>query len=710
MPKKAISIIVLTVLIFARPALAATSGSGATLIVDAGCGDTFLDAGEECDDGNPYDNDGCSSHCKIEYCGDAITNNATEVCDGNTQACNNGVYNGTQLCNAACDGWNACVITESCGDGVINGNEVCDDGNVVDCDGCKSDCTRPDDVCSDGYLECSEECDGSLGVPDGYRCDEYCFLRKITGTSVIFTDMLTNLVIFAPSETASTQSATITWKTNKDAQCRMGWGDTADLSSAISEETERKSGHSMLISNLQANSNYYYSIECKDVWGHKADTGVRSFTTKPEVDRTAPANPGEFKAQQSGTAILLSWKNPPDSDLAGIKIMRSGKYYPKNIQDGTLIYSSKGQKVLDKGVKAGKRYYYTAFAYDDKGNFSSGSLASAIVEAKPAARTSTTKPAARPSTTAKKPVKPEQTAPIRQAAKPAIKPPAKPEEPKTPIKKPPILLPPQTKDKQEKPLATTTPAKIGKVELFVSLESIKLTENEADRTVFSGTELVIKISESDLAAGTDSIILTIAPADEAAQSDLVNYYFQSNDSEKNYSVKILAPSAEGLYLTYYSALDKDGNLISDSEGRLNVVSLGQVSANYGAGAKSPLSGAKITVFSLVNGEIKKWDSAPFMQFNPVYSDKEGRYGFYVPNGKYYLKAEAENFMPLTSTLLKVKNNLINENIELVYLPQANIWIYAYWGILLIVLLLLLARDIRLLRRYYAKKPPLMDGG
>lgn len=36
------------------------------------CGDGFIDGPEECEDGNILDNDGCSSLCMNEYCGDGI--------------------------------------------------------------------------------------------------------------------------------------------------------------------------------------------------------------------------------------------------------------------------------------------------------------------------------------------------------------------------------------------------------------------------------------------------------------------------------------------------------------------------------------------------------------------------------------------------------------------------------------------------------------
>ena len=60
------------------------------------CGDGTLDAGEECDDGNTVDGDGCSAVCTIE---------------------------------------------PFCGDGTLDAGEQCDDGNNTDGDGCSAVCT-----------------------------------------------------------------------------------------------------------------------------------------------------------------------------------------------------------------------------------------------------------------------------------------------------------------------------------------------------------------------------------------------------------------------------------------------------------------------------------------------------------------------------------------------------------------------------------------
>jgi len=46
------------------------------------CGNNQVDPGEQCDDGNTINNDGCSNECKNPICGDGIKN-GQETCDPN---------------------------------------------------------------------------------------------------------------------------------------------------------------------------------------------------------------------------------------------------------------------------------------------------------------------------------------------------------------------------------------------------------------------------------------------------------------------------------------------------------------------------------------------------------------------------------------------------------------------------------------------------
>ena len=146
------------------------------------CGDGNLDPGEECDDGNHINGDGCSSVCEIEYqpyCGNEIVDIGEECDDGNT---NN--YDGCR---------NDCVLPY-CSDGILDSGEECDDGNLINGDGCSAVCDIecPEPYCGDGIIQTGlgEECDdgvnnGEVCVP-GYElscdyCSDVCEIEPLEG-------------------------------------------------------------------------------------------------------------------------------------------------------------------------------------------------------------------------------------------------------------------------------------------------------------------------------------------------------------------------------------------------------------------------------------------------------------------------------------------------------------------------------------------------
>ncbi|MBK6462861.1 MAG: fibro-slime domain-containing protein [Myxococcales bacterium] len=125
--------------------------SGGGIVVLATCGSGTLSGGEECDDGNSADGDGCSSLCIVEAgfqcptpgapcvastCGNGVKEGAERCDDGNTIP-----YDGcSPTCQreASCPGGGECVAV--CGDGLKFPTEACDDGNTTDGDGCSATC------------------------------------------------------------------------------------------------------------------------------------------------------------------------------------------------------------------------------------------------------------------------------------------------------------------------------------------------------------------------------------------------------------------------------------------------------------------------------------------------------------------------------------------------------------------------------------------
>lgn len=162
------------------------------------CPNGLTDPGEECDDGNSVDGDGCTSDCLIEFCGDGVVNNnGTEECDdglanddATPNACRTdctepvcGDFVTDDLYGEDCDeggvptaSCDADCTATACGDGVTNplAGEECDDGNMDNDDACVG-CL--DAFCGDGFTQTGvEDCDG------GECCEAGCTFST-AGTS-----------------------------------------------------------------------------------------------------------------------------------------------------------------------------------------------------------------------------------------------------------------------------------------------------------------------------------------------------------------------------------------------------------------------------------------------------------------------------------------------------------------------------------------------
>ncbi len=138
---------------------------GAFELQPTACGDGTVDAGEECDDGNTADNDGCSATCVIEACGDGVLQTDEECDDSNT-------VNGDG-CDSTCQ--NEAGFTPTCGDGILQTNEECDDGNKTNGDGCDANCNFE---CGNGTREGNEQCDDG-NVVDGDGCSATCTTENL---------------------------------------------------------------------------------------------------------------------------------------------------------------------------------------------------------------------------------------------------------------------------------------------------------------------------------------------------------------------------------------------------------------------------------------------------------------------------------------------------------------------------------------------------
>jgi cysteine-rich repeat protein len=143
------------------------------------CGDRSVDPGEDCDDGNDVNTDGCV-RCRFARCGDAHRYATRSSGNPNPlEECDDGDDDNHDGCTAEC-------MLPGCGDGFINtGSEQCDDGATDNGDGCDHDCfVEPGWVCGTDEPTTCEDADECAESPDvcgptiacdnvagGFRCD-----------------------------------------------------------------------------------------------------------------------------------------------------------------------------------------------------------------------------------------------------------------------------------------------------------------------------------------------------------------------------------------------------------------------------------------------------------------------------------------------------------------------------------------------------------
>lgn len=194
---------------------------------------------------------------------------------------------------------------------------------------------------------------------------------SVSGGSHILT--ITNLNVLSTSD-----SAIVSFLTNQPTQTKVYWGITPDYEMGSIAGIFYSNEHSVKIEGLNPDTRYYFRIEVINTIGVKKLLDG-SFISQKLFIESLLTNVRDFKATAQIEDILLTWKNPSFIDFDSVRIVKSEKFFPRDISDGQTIYIGAGESFLDKDVEIGKTYYYSIFAKDKNGNYSSGALAMAKI-------------------------------------------------------------------------------------------------------------------------------------------------------------------------------------------------------------------------------------------------------------------------------------------------------------------------------------------
>jgi len=193
--------------------------------------------------------------------------------------------------------------------------------------------------------------------------------------------LLTPLQIINLKVIPSLNSTTIIWETTKPAISRLAWGSSPEYELGTLSEVFLKKTHRTDIEDLSPGTTYFFELEASDTLGIRSGVTRVEWKTLSLPDTNPPANVSNFTAQTQEGAIFLDWNNPADPDFDFVRIVRSPRFYPRDPQDGEVVYEERGESTEDADVVAGQTYYYTAFARDRSGNYSSGAVVSARIVA-----------------------------------------------------------------------------------------------------------------------------------------------------------------------------------------------------------------------------------------------------------------------------------------------------------------------------------------
>ena len=142
------------------------------------CGDSVLEDGEECDDGNADRADACTDVCRNATCGDGRVYAAMEECD-----------DGMANADTRADRCRTDCTAPRCGDGVVDTGEGCDDGaaNGTGAGACPSDCAEVGPSTSeDGGAPSASRDRGGCAVESGKLRGSNAFLPVALSALFLF--------------------------------------------------------------------------------------------------------------------------------------------------------------------------------------------------------------------------------------------------------------------------------------------------------------------------------------------------------------------------------------------------------------------------------------------------------------------------------------------------------------------------------------------
>ncbi len=306
------------------------------------CGNGIIDSEEECDDGNLANGDGCSNTCQVSYqCSDSADNDQDLLIDCQDPGCHtDNDPNNEATCIPTIDDETDLSV---CGNLIIESGEECDDGNLIETDGCASDCTI-----IDPFNYCLANLD-IMYIIDRSGSTEAIY-DNVTNMDILEYEKLLALKLVNLSRNDASYSGVVSFATT--ASLNQIFSPNLDLTYNVITNLNRLSpppqrtnlGESIKLAGQEIEENARpSSIRLMIIL---ADGAPNEYNDPPISCTTYPASPNDCTdyallqaniAKQDGTQIFVLGMNPTQFSQDFFKLIANNEsYYHNNPRISTI--------------------------------------------------------------------------------------------------------------------------------------------------------------------------------------------------------------------------------------------------------------------------------------------------------------------------------------------------------------------------------------
>ena len=160
----------------------------------------------------------------------------------------------------------------------------------------------------------------------------------------------------------TTTGATISWRTDEEADAAVEYGTTAAYGTTATSNTARVSSHAVALTSLRPNTTYHYRAKSKDAAGNTATSSGATFTTL--ADTVPPTIDGLQATSITTTGATIVWttNEPADSQVRYGPTVGYGSTTPR---DARLVTSHAVQLT---GLTPGATVHVQVVSGDEAGN------------------------------------------------------------------------------------------------------------------------------------------------------------------------------------------------------------------------------------------------------------------------------------------------------------------------------------------------------